>query len=267
MTPNPLADSTESVVQEIAELGPWFHNLHLPGGIQTAPNHSLGDFPANKFAKIRPSLPSDLSGWSVLDVGCNAGFYSFELARRGARVTAIDMDSHYLRQAYWAAEQLGLQDRIQFRQGQVYDVAASDTQYDLVWFMGVFYHLRYPLLALDLLARRTRRLMMFQTMTYPDDAPCEVPEDFGLSQRAIICQQGWPNMGFIEHRLAQDPTNWWVANTSCVEAMLRSSGLEILARPADEVWLCQPDPAAEVMPWIEQELAAAVCPTRLPNSE
>lgn len=262
MPPNQLTDTTDSIMQEIAELGPWFHNLHLPGGIQTAPDHHLGDFPAYKFAKIQSCLPEDLSGWTALDIGCNAGFYSFELARRGAVVTAIDMDPHYLRQARWAAEQLGLQDQIHFRLGQVYDVAEYDCKYDLVWFMGVFYHLRYPLLALDLLARRTRQLLMFQTMTYPDDATCEVPEEFGLAQRAIIGQQGWPKMGFIEHRLAQDPTNWWVANASCVEAMLRSSGLEILARPAHEVWLCKPDPSAEVMPWIEQELAAATGASR-----
>ncbi len=256
------ADSADSIEQQIANLGPWFHNLHLPGGIQTAAEDPLGDFPANKFAQIQPSLPEDLSGWTVLDVGCNAGFYSFELARRGAAVTAIDMDPHYLRQARWAAKQLGLQDRIQFQQGQVSDIASQNLDYDLVWFMGVFYHLRYPLLALDLLARRARRLLMFQTMTYPDDADCEVPEDLGLPQRNLLCQQGWPKMAFIEHRLAHDPTNWWAANASCVEAMLRSSGLEVLARPAHEVWLCKPNPAAEAMPWIEQELAAAIGPGR-----
>src|SRR5690348_17397967 len=49
--------------------------------------------------------------WRVLDIGCNAGFYSFELAARGAQVTGLDMDPHYLRQARWAAERLGFADR------------------------------------------------------------------------------------------------------------------------------------------------------------
>src|SRR5919109_3680597 len=100
----------------INELKPWFHNLHLPGGQETAPDHPLGDFPAFKWRELAPALPSDLSGWSVLDVGCNAGFYSIELARRGANVLAIDVDPHYLRQARWAARQFGVAERIEFRQ-------------------------------------------------------------------------------------------------------------------------------------------------------
>src|ERR1700709_1603183 len=75
-------------------LAPWFHNLHLPDGTETAPNHPLGDFPAFKWAAISQSLPDDLTGMTALDIGCNAGFYSIELARRGAKVTAIDKDPH-----------------------------------------------------------------------------------------------------------------------------------------------------------------------------
>ncbi|MBN1237172.1 MAG: TIGR04290 family methyltransferase, partial [Gammaproteobacteria bacterium] len=66
-----------------AEFGDWFHNLHLPGGAETAPEHPLGDFPRNKWRKVEHCVPQDLGGWRVLDIGCNAGFYSFELARRG----------------------------------------------------------------------------------------------------------------------------------------------------------------------------------------
>ncbi len=66
----------------IEELKPWFHNLHLPDGQETAPDHPLGDFPAFKWKQIAPHLPRDLAGWQVIDIGCNAGFYSFELARR-----------------------------------------------------------------------------------------------------------------------------------------------------------------------------------------
>ena len=97
--------ATSSVARQIAELGPWFHNLHLPSGEQTAPEHGLGDFPRRVWQGIAPHVPEDLRGWTALDIGCNAGFYAFELARRGAEVTAIDHDGHYLRQARWAAEQ------------------------------------------------------------------------------------------------------------------------------------------------------------------
>ena len=114
-----------SLAQAAAEFGPWFHNLHLPDGTQTAPGHVLGDFPAYKWAEIAPFLPEDLHGWEALDIGCNAGFYSLELARRGARVTAVDRNPKYLRQAAWAAGEFGLQERIEFRQLQLYQLAAQ----------------------------------------------------------------------------------------------------------------------------------------------
>lgn len=39
---------------------------------------------------------SDLSGKRVLDLGCNVGFYSFSLAKRGAYVTGIDLRREYI---------------------------------------------------------------------------------------------------------------------------------------------------------------------------
>ncbi|MEJ7928942.1 TIGR04290 family methyltransferase [Ramlibacter sp. AN1015] len=233
----------DALRREVEARGPWFHNLHLPGGVQTAPVHFLrGDFPRFKWLQIAPHLPQELHGWRVLDVGCNAGFYSFELARRGAQVIAVDHDPHYLAQARWAAQQFGLSERIEFRQQGVFEAAASDEQYDLVWFMGVFYHLRYPLLALDLLARRTRRLLMFQTLTMPGDSVFADTLDHDIEDREPLLDAGWPKMAFIEHRFAGDPTNWWVANHAGCEAMLRSAGLRVVSRPADEMYLCEPAP-------------------------
>ncbi|MBW3600086.1 MAG: TIGR04290 family methyltransferase [Planctomycetes bacterium] len=228
------------VTGAVDALGPWFHNLHLPGEVQTAPDHALGDFPRNKWLVIEPHVPDDLQGWTVLDVGCNAGFYSFELARRGATVHAIDLDEHYLRQARWAAEQLELADRVTFEKLPIYQLAQRPQRYDLVWFMGVLYHLRYPLLGLDIVARKTRRLMMFQTMTIPGEESFMPPDDVPLDQRRMLCDPAWPTMAFIERRVAGDPTNWWAANPSCVEAMLRSSGMRLVTRPAHEVYLCEP---------------------------
>jgi tRNA (mo5U34)-methyltransferase len=231
----------EAVRREAEALGPWFHNLHLPGGVQTAPDHFIGgDFPRFKWLQIADHIPRDLSGWRVLDVGCNAGFYTFELAKRGASVVAIEPDEKYLRQARWACGQFGLQDRVEFRQQGVYDVARWDESFDLVWFMGVFYHLRHPLLALELLARKTRRLMMFQTLTMPGTEVCTDTADRPIHERDQFLEPGWPRMAFIEHAFAKDPTNWWVPNHAACEAMLRSCGLQVAARPADEIYLCAP---------------------------
>jgi tRNA (mo5U34)-methyltransferase len=48
-------------------------------------------------------------------------------------------------------------------------------------------------------------------------------------------------MAFLEHRLSEDPTNWWAPNHAAVEAMLRSSGFRLLGRPGHEIYLCEPD--------------------------
>jgi tRNA (mo5U34)-methyltransferase len=234
--------------EEIASLGPWFHNLHLPDGSQTAPGHPLGDFPLFKWKEIARYLPENLSGWTALDIGCNAGFYSFELAQRGADVTGIDVEPLFLRQANWAAAEFGLAQQVRFRSMQVYDLARVAEEYDLVLFMGVFYHLRYPMLGLDIVAEKVTRLMVFQTLTMPG---VEIEESTGIDRdiddREAFRAPGWPKMAFIEHRFSGDPTNWWAPNHAGAEAMLRSSGMRISARPGHEIYVCEPD--RDVAPW------------------
>jgi tRNA (mo5U34)-methyltransferase len=250
---------SRDIASSVLELRPWFHNLHLPDGTQTAPDHFLGDFPLYKWQEIADILPEDLHGWRALDIGCNAGFYSFELARRGALVTAIDMNDHYLAQARWAAGLYGLEQRIEFRQMQVYELARERQQYDLVLFLGVFYHLRYPLLGLDIVAQRVRRLLVFQTLTMPGLEVLPDTDNRAIDDRLAMCEPGWPKMAFIEGRFADDRTNWWAANHAGVEAMLRSSGMRLLGRPGTETYLCEPDPANPscILTWNGAEFAAA----------
>ncbi len=220
-------------------LAPWFHNLHLPGGRYTAPDHPLGDFPAFKWREIAPHLPDDLTGRRALDIGCNAGFYSFELAKRGADVLAIDHDEHYLTQARWACKRFGFGDHIEFRRLGVYDLARITETFDLVLFLGVLYHLRYPLLALDLVSERVRGRLVLQTLTMPGDEVADAPADLTMDERDELLAPGWPAMAFIEHHFAGDPTNWWLPNASAVEAMVRTAGMRIVERPGHEMWICE----------------------------
>ena len=233
---------------EIDTLGPWFHNLHLPDGTQTAPDHFLGDFPRFKWQEFQHEIPDDLTGWSVLDIGCNAGFYSIELAKRGADVLGIDHDARYLEQARWAAKQFDLPGRVEFEQMEVYDLPRlKQPRFDLVLFLGVFYHLRYPLLGLDLVADRVGKRLVFQTLSMPGEEVEDVPEDIDIHDRQRMHRPGYPKMAFIEHRLAGDPTNWWAPNHAGIEAMLRSANLKVINRPAHEVYICQPVPGHRAM--------------------
>lgn len=225
--------------QRIRSLGPWFHNLELDG-IQTAPDHFLGDYPRAKFARFAHGLPTNLAGRSVLDVGCNAGFYSFEMKRRGAgRVLALDTDQRYLKQARLAADVLGLSD-IEFRQSSVYDVPCLGETFDLVIFMGVLYHLRYPLLALDILYQHVvGDTLLFQSMLRGSATVSPPLKDYPFTETTVFERPGFPHLTFIEHSYAGDATNWWIPNRACAEAMLRSAGFRISNRLEDEVYLCR----------------------------
>jgi tRNA (mo5U34)-methyltransferase len=248
----------------IEALAPWFHNLRL-GDVETAPDHFLGDYPNFKFQTFAAHLPEDLTGKTVLDIGCNAGFYSMEMKRRGADyVLGIDMDERYLQQARLAADVLGYQ-AIEFRELSVYDVGALGRRFDVVIFMGVLYHLRHPLLALDLIHEHVAGdMLIFQSLQrgsadvtqVPEDHPFYVPETY--DPPAYFDEPGYPKLHFVEREYAHDWTNWWIPNRACAEAMLRASGFTIETQAEDEVYICR---RAE-MPYGQWMKTGAVYPAK-----
>jgi tRNA (mo5U34)-methyltransferase len=230
--------TADAIERRVHELGEWFHNLDLRG-VQTAPHHFLGDYPAVKWRRFADALPADLRGRTVLDIGCNAGFYSIEMKRRGAaRVVAIDADNDYLDQARFAAEVIGVD--LEFHELSVYDVGTLGERFDIVLFLGVLYHLRHPLLALDLIHEHVARdLLAFQSMQRGSAEIEPLEGDYPFTEVEVFDRPGFPKLHFIERRYAGDPTNWWAPNRACSEAMLRSAGFSIIARPEEEVFVCR----------------------------
>jgi tRNA (mo5U34)-methyltransferase len=210
---DPLEMQAEHAVlaKKISELGDWFHNLDLKG-VPTAPGHFLGDFPNIKWQHIRDVIPQDLTGATVLDIGCNGGFYSIQMKQR-----------------------------IEFEKCSVYAMDEVTGQFDYVLFMGVFYHLRYPLYALDKIIKKVAGKLIFQTMVRGPEEIMKPAEDYLFSNKQIFEQVNFPAMYFIEQSYSHDYTNWWIPNRSAVEGMLRSSGLTILERPEPETWICVPE--------------------------
>jgi tRNA (mo5U34)-methyltransferase len=128
---------------------------------------------------------------------------------------------------------------IDFRKLDVYEVAALGERFDIVLFMGVLYHLRHPLLALDLLYEHVvKETLIFQSLMRGASAVAPLEQNYPFTDVDVFRQDGFPLMYFVEHRYANDPTNWWIPNRACVEAMLRSAGFDILERPEDEVYIC-----------------------------
>jgi tRNA (mo5U34)-methyltransferase len=263
-----LTDKAEGLRAQVEALAPWFQNIDLGHGITTAPDHFLGDYPAFKFRRFMDALPTSLEGKSVLDIGCNAGFYAIEMARRGAaRVVGIDSDPRYLAQARLAGRALGF-DGIEWRRCDVYDVARLGERFDLVIFMGVLYHLRHPLLALDLIREHVAGdMLLFQTMQQGSGEIAEVPADHPFHKPGTFDppeyfdDPGYPKLHFIERAYAHDWTNWWAPNAACSQAMLRAAGFVIEAQPEAEVYLCRVAP----VPFAEMG-AAAVYPAREPSA-
>jgi tRNA (mo5U34)-methyltransferase len=234
-----MSELTRAQIEaRVRSLGPWFHNLDLRG-VKTAPDHFLGDYPSCKWRRFAAAIPSDLRGMSVLDVGCNAGFYAIEMKRRGAaRVVGIDSDGRYLAQARFAAEISGV--AIELRELSVYDVALLGERFDLVLFMGVLYHLRHPLLALDLLAEHAvNDTLVFQSMQRGSREILPLEEDYPFAEEGVFERPGYPMLHFVERGYAGDPTNWWIPNRACAEAMLRSAGFVITSHPEPEVYVCR----------------------------
>jgi tRNA (mo5U34)-methyltransferase len=254
--PEPAELTPEAIERRVRELGEWFHNIELRG-VKSAPDHFLGDYPAVKWRRFADALPADLSGKTVLDIGCNAGFYSIELKRRGARrVVGIDSDEHYLAQARFAAEISGVD--LELRELSVYDVGTLRDRFDIVLFLGVFYHLRHPLLALDLIHEHVARdLFIFQSMQRGSSEIEALEEDYPFGEVEVFDRPGFPRMHFIERRYSGDQTNWWVPNRACSEALLRNAGFEVVDRPEEEVFICRwremPDGSHAVHPRIREE--------------
>jgi tRNA (mo5U34)-methyltransferase len=245
----------QNIRERVRELEPWFHNFDLDG-VRTAPDHFLGDYPATHWRTFENALPRDLSGRTVLDVGCNAGFFAVKMKQRGAdRVVGIDADARYLAQARLAADVLRVD--IELRQLSVYDVSQLGERFDVVLFMGVLYHLRHPLLALDLLHEHVvKDLMVFHTMLRGSLAADRLAPDYPFSETVVFDRSDFPKLHFIEDSYAADGTNWWIPNRACAEAMLRSAGFEPVERPTAEVFICRRVdlPSAEDDPALYVEL-------------
>jgi tRNA (mo5U34)-methyltransferase len=217
----------------------WYHNLDLCG-VMTNP--AMGDYPESRWRVMEPLIPQDLSGKTVLDLACNSGFFSFKMKQRGAKhVLGIDHPTR-IEQAKFVAEVLGVPE-VELRAQNVYNfVLTNTTQFDYVLFLGLFYHLRHPLLVLDRVAELTREKLLFETQIFPPPLGTEpfVPQDdYPLSQADIFERPEFPRMAFVEKSVNADSTNWWFPNEACVFGMLRSAGFSKITPAADRLYVCE----------------------------
>jgi tRNA (mo5U34)-methyltransferase len=201
----------EQIERSIRELGPWFHEM----------------------------AREELRTKTVLGIGGGGALCAIELKRRGARrVVTIDNDSRSLEEARLAAHACGAD--VELYRMSVYEIAELRARFDIVLFLGVLSRLRYPLLALDLLgAHAVEGRLVCQSMLRGSARAGELADDYPHEERGIFDRPEYPKLHFVEGRYAGDQGSWWIPNRACAEAMLRSAGFEITARPEEERFVCR----------------------------
>jgi tRNA (mo5U34)-methyltransferase len=238
----------DETISEIAKLEPWFHCIDLGDGLLTKSKSAIGEpaeHPRPTWEKVRVCLPNDLSGQSVLDVGCNAGFYSIEMKRRGAtRVLGIDSQRELVRQANFVRGVLDLD--IDYRRMSVYDLDPRELgQFDITLALGLIYHCKHLVLALEKLFLVTRRLLVLETAIYPTrKAPRPFVYPVGGTEPTLH------PIAYIENQpdAKEAVYNWFLPSTSALSALLKNIGF-------DEV---------QVLPNADTDRAVIACHKREP---
>jgi tRNA (mo5U34)-methyltransferase len=190
---------------QVADLR-WYHTIDLGNGVVTK---GIDDTPI-RLARL--DMPTSFAGQTVLDIGAWDGFFSFEAERRGAaRVVASDYYSWH--GGGWGSKAgFELARRTLGSQVEDVDIDVMDLSpdrvgvFDVVFFLGVLYHLRHPLLALERVASVTRKLLIVET----------VVDMVGIRRPALAFYPG--------RELNNDPTNWFAPNMPALDGMLKSVG-------------------------------------------
>ena len=188
----------------------WYHRIEVAPGVVTP-----GFNDSDKVLRLL-DLPKSLAGKRVLDIGTRDGYFAFECERRGADVTAVD----YLPAAKTgfsiAARLLG--SRVRYLQANIYRLDQEQLgTFDMVLMLGLLYHLRDPLGALDVVRDVCAGELLFETHVSDDELARLGPafNDHPLMQ--FLPGESYNN----------DPTNFWAPNTRCVTAMLEEAGFTV----------------------------------------
>jgi tRNA (mo5U34)-methyltransferase len=212
IVPEPAADSSNTksdsaaLEQRVRQI-PWFHSIDLGDGIVT-PGHKPPDVHRLEFATIFD--PVDICDRTVIDVGAWNGAYSFEAKRRGAaRVLSTDS-------VVW--RHVGGREGFDLARSTLgIDVEAEELDipeltlervgtFDVVLFLGVFYHLKNPIAALHQISALAGEVLILETHT----------DALEVRRPAMIMYPGG--------ELDGDASNWWGPNPACMVALLKQCG-------------------------------------------
>jgi tRNA (mo5U34)-methyltransferase len=186
---------------ELSKLG-FYHSIEMPDG-EVIPGFLSIKTQRSRIAQF--PIPQDLRGKRALDIGAWDGWFSFEMERRGASVVAVDPT----RKTRFLEAKAMLNSKAEHVLADICYLKPSEVGYfDIVLFLGVLYHLKHPMLALERVCELCTDLACVESFVTDDQPSGTVPA-----------------MEFYEGtQLAGQFDNWVGPNISCLLAMCRAAG-------------------------------------------
>jgi len=227
--------------KRVEELGWWYQHFNFPNGASTITDKNRGYDVDKRWKIIEPYVPKDLQGKTCLDLGGNAGYYSIQMMLRGAKkCVLVDPYVEFLEQAKFASEQFNVELELINDDAHTYCLSTEE-RFDYVIFMGLLYHLKYPGLVMDRLAEMTKERMFLQSYVLGPESKNFVQKPKIMDGDDELLDSDYPKFTFIENLFNNDPTDWWLPNHEGLAAIVRSSGMKIIARPHSHVIIADPE--------------------------
>ena len=210
----------------------WFHSIEIDEVV------TKGRIPLSNLRGIVEYLrfPKTLKGFTVLDIGAWDGFFSFEAERLGAK-KVVAYDLHPPDQTGFSLAKELLHSSVEYIQGSVYDLSSAIGTFDIVLFIGVLYHLRYPLLALDRIWEVTNQYLLLESHFLDNRAVLRDRSEVPLA-KIDPCLSDIPLFRFYrDDELNSDYSNWFSPNRRAIEDSLWSAGFkpEVLSQWGDRI--------------------------------
>ena len=162
-------DEIRTRIHELDDDLGWYQNIDLGNGVQTKSRRVWGedlDHPRKRFAEMEPAVPARLDGKSVLDIGCNAGYFSFDAKDRGAvDVVGVDLKPGYIEQARFCADVRGQE--IDFHLRDIYELPNLGRTFDVVYCIGILYHCKYLKQAVEAVSSVASGTVLVETAIHP----------------------------------------------------------------------------------------------------
>jgi tRNA (mo5U34)-methyltransferase len=217
MTSNPSPEEARRAIEAVTD---WYHRIEVAPGVVTP---GINDSP---HTLEHLGLPDDCSGLRALDIGARDGFFSFELERRGAEVLAMDFMPPDMTGFSVASRLLGSE--VRYVTDNVYNLdPATHGEFDVVLFLGLLYHLRNPLQALDVIWQVCRGELFVETQLLDNcfraaDGSMRRLDEVDPELTKVPMMQFYPR-----DSLNRDFTNWWAPNAVGLESMLDAAGFDV----------------------------------------